>query len=68
MSTCGQCKFFEKSGWGKSGLCRRYPPVVVIDRWKSETGIIKNEVMEVDQVRSEFPTTSTASFCGEFSA
>ncbi len=68
MSTCSQCKFFEKGGWGSDGVCRRYPPVVVVGRWKSQTGIIKNEVMEVDRVRSEFPATSGAGFCGEFSA
>lgn len=75
MSTCSQCKFFEADSRGLFeadsgrivGVCRRYPPVVVVDRWKSENGIITNEVMTVDRVRYELPKTSEKSFCGEFS-
>ena len=67
MSTCSRCKFFEKDFLGSVGVCRRYPPVVVVGRWKSEKGIIKNEVMNVDRVRYELPKTSEKSFCGEFS-
>ncbi len=70
MYTCSECKFFkaDKDRWIKKvGHCYRYPPVIVMQRWKSENGWASNEVMRVDELRYARPETSASSFCGEFS-
>lgn len=61
QETCRTCKYFDapKGMPEDTGMCRRYPPVLIVTPTPGEGG--RPTPMEV----SKFPLTGTQHWCGE---
>lgn len=61
FAKCDTCKYFNDYA------CRRYPPVILVDKWKMDKGWITDEVTGVTGHVTSYPEVRSDGWCGEYS-
>jgi len=61
FAKCDSCKYFNNYE------CRRYPPVILAQKWKMDKGWIAEEVINVTGHTTSYPKVKANGWCGEYS-
>ena len=60
MEKWDNCKFFDDEN------CHRFPPIIVINQIKTNSGIVTDWVSVTTKTEAQFPSVSRNDWCGEF--